>query len=49
MLSYAGPELFKQTLADKQAITMVAKRDRSAGSPFFYCVGSQCFTPSGSR
>src|SRR5437867_5910996 len=27
---------------------LATKRDDGLGNPFFYCVGSQCFRPSGS-
>jgi len=47
MLADARTELLEQTLADKYTIALSTNRDDDLGNPFFYCVGSQCFKPSG--
>jgi hypothetical protein len=47
MLAHTRPELLEQTFADKHAITPLTERDGCAANPGSYCVGSQCFRPSG--
>ena len=47
MLTQMRPESLQQTAANQHKVTIPAKRDGEAGNPFFYCVGSQCFTPRG--
>ena len=44
----ARPELLEQTFADKHTTTVSTSRYGDSANPFFYCVGSQCFLPSGS-
>ena len=41
------PDLLEHTLADKYMITVPTMGDALRGSPFSYCVGSQCFRPRG--
>ena len=40
-LARVRSNLLQQTRADKYAITLLIKRNGRAGTPFFYCVGSQ--------
>jgi hypothetical protein len=46
--AYLLCDLLDQTLADQHTITSRAKAEANVRNSSLYCVGSQCFLPTGS-